>query len=198
MSKPLETLSGFPLFEWEGPTLTLGLDMNQNRMAVPVWGYAIEKYCPVRIIEIGSYNGGFTMALAFAGWTRHVSVYSYELNEAPKEEWRLLANFLKVQFLIGNCFACEHEIRQLMESPGLTYLLCDGGNKIREFNTFAKYLKPGDVIAAHDFLTDYWYCGEFSLEAVEDTVSAYKLKRWMPEMFALAGWAAFVKPTTGE
>lgn len=194
-------LKGFPLFNFVGPTYTMGFDMNQNRMAVPVWSFAFEKYCPQRVIEIGSYNGGFALALAFAGWTAGITVYSYDVMEAPKQEWRDLARFLQVHFLLGNCFGLEEEIRQLVQQPGVTFLLCDGGNKAREFNTFAKYLRPGDVIAAHDYHTPYWYCSEFKLDAVAGAVEREGLKRWMPDIFDLAGWCAFVKPkrpTTGE
>lgn len=187
-------LEGFPLFELDGPTLCMGLDMNQNRMAVPVWSYAMEKYPPQRIIEIGSYNGGFALALAFAGWNEGVTVYSYDVMEAPKEEWRDLARFLQVHFLLGNCFGLEEEIRQLVQQPGVTFLLCDGGDKPREFNTFAKHLKPGDVIAAHDFGTIYWPWVEISLDRVAGAIEREQLRRWMPDVFNLGGWLAFVKP----
>ena len=34
---------------------------------------------------------------------------------------------------------------------GKTIVLCDGGDKPREFKTFSKYLKKGDLILGHDF-----------------------------------------------
>jgi cephalosporin hydroxylase len=184
---------GLPLYELDGPTCPMGFDMNQNRLAVPVWSYAIETLKPRRIVEIGSYNGGFTMALAFAGWTKGVEVFSYELGEAPKEEWREMARFLKVQFLRGNCFACEEEIRQLLGQPGRSFLLCDGGDKVKEFNTFAKYLKAGDLIAAHDCGTPYWPWSEFDPKRVSETVSELCLYPWRPHLFELCGWCAALK-----
>ena len=33
-------------------------------------------------------------------------------------------------------------------------LLCDGGDKVKEFNIFGKYLTPGSYIMAHDYASN--------------------------------------------
>ena len=48
----------------------------------------------------------------------------------------------------GNCFSEEthNEIKQLIEDKSKrVLLLCDGGNKMKEVETFCKYLKSTDI-----------------------------------------------------
>lgn len=51
-----------------------------------------------------------------------------------------------------------------------TFLFCDGGNKVEEFNTYAPLIKTGDRIAVHDWDTEIFenqiqdVCDEHSLE----------------------------------
>ena len=59
----------------------------------------------------------------------------------------------------------ETLIRELIARP---LLLCDGGDKRREFSMFASTLKDGDVIGAHDCRNDmpYWRWKEISEDDV--------------------------------
>ena len=45
-------------------------------------------------------------------------------------------------------------VRRLIQRPGTTLLLCDGGNKRREVELYAPALKPGDFIMVHDWAKD--------------------------------------------
>lgn len=174
----------------------MGFEMNQNRMAVPVWSYAMDLYRPERIIEIGSYNGGFTIALAFAGWTQDVAVYSFDVMEAPSEQWRDIARFLNVKFYRGDVFQAEAQelIRGFVQLDGPSFVLCDGGDKPREFEEFSSYLKRGDIIAAHDFYTPpHWEASEITLEHCERIAVKRGLTRWNADLFSLAGWIAYAK-----
>jgi hypothetical protein len=175
----------------------MGFDMNQNRLAVPVWSYAFDLAEPQRVIELGSYNGGFTMALAFAGWTEGITLYSWDLMEAPKEEWRDLAKFLGVHFVRGDIWEPGHFnwIAKLIALPGKTFVLCDGGDKTREVKEFSKFLKPGDVIAAHDIMSEYWLSTvEFFPDKIKEELAPLEL--WLPDLFKIAGWVAYRKPLT--
>lgn len=172
----------------------LGFDMNQNRLAVPVWDYAFSLHPPARVIELGSYNGGFAMTLAFALLARGGSVYSFDTMEAPKEEWRPIAKVLPVHFLRYDIWELADLIGRQIADGGTTILLCDGGDKRREFNHFAKFLKAGDVIAAHDFQTPHWPGGsEITEQDVQMTVARYGLERWLPAQMNLCGWLAYRK-----
>ena len=56
-----------------------------------------------------------------------------------------------IRFITADCFAYETEIGNFIQQDGLTLVLCDGGNKVKEFSTFASYLKKGDIIMVHDY-----------------------------------------------
>lgn len=178
----------------------LGLPMCQNRVAIPTWSYAMERLAPARIIELGTYSGGFITALAVHAWRIGAKVISYDINR-PDERIVPLAEFLGVRFRRGSCWDRVDEIAELVQQPGVTYVLCDGGDKPRELQTFARYLKRGDVIAAHDYVPldgpqgdlVHWPCSEITLADADATIHAYDLEPWYQAHFDLAAWLVFRK-----
>ena len=190
-----------PLYNTDGTAQSpLGFPMSQNRLAIPVWSYAMEIYPPARIIELGTNNGGFTTALAVHAWNIKARFVTYDLCE-PNQKHSPLAKFLGVEFRVTDIWKAQAEIATNIALPGVTFMLCDGGNKALELEVFAKYLKPGDVIAAHDFWVpepagdaSYWPWREITLEQGEAVARTYGLERWMPEYFEMAGWLVYRKP----
>lgn len=47
--------------------------------------------------------------------------------------------------------SCNREVIDCIQKAGTTVVLCDGGNKIKEFNLLSRYLKTDDFILAHDY-----------------------------------------------
>lgn len=187
-----------PLFEYNGqPANPLGFPMCQNRLAVPVWSYAMEKYPPGIIIEIGSLNGGFTTALGVHAWRIGCGIHSFDVTKAPNEDWLPLAKLLNINFHQIDCFSQGgiFLIEKYLRSQKRVFLLCDGGNKATEFNTFAKFLKPGDLIAAHDYCVkeEWWPWGEIKMSDVAETVKRENLTPFMQEHFDMTGWMVFKK-----
>lgn len=46
-------------------------------------------------------------------------------------------------------------VRQLVaDTSGTAIVYCDGGNKPKEILTYAPLMRPGDLIAAHDYGTE--------------------------------------------
>ena len=193
----------FPLYAIDGSgTHPLGLPMCQNRLAVPMWSYAMEVLPPARIIELGSYSGGFAIALGVHAYRIGARVISYERSRAPMQELAALGRFLGVVFRDQvDLWECETEIAELIAGPGTSYVLCDGGSKPRELAVFAQYLKPGDVIAAHDYdaghalgvpdLERPWPWGEISKGDGDAVALVNDLEPWMQEHFDLTGWLAY-------
>lgn len=172
----------------------LGFPMSQNRLSVPAWSYAMEKYPPARIIELGSYNGGFALCLGFHARQINCAIHSFDICKCPSEGWEHIAAYTGVNFSLCDVLKEPQPVANLIIQPGRTFLLCDNGNKIEEFKLFAPCLKPGDVIAAHDYYTDYWQAGaEITPEAVAETVIRLRLMRWMPEVFNMCGWLAYMR-----
>ena len=88
--------------------------------------------------------------------------------------------------------SCLEEIKSSIRSPGVSVVLCDGGDKPREFRILAEYLKPGDVIAAHDFMdhgsTVHWRSCEIQSKDVAQTCLDFNLVPWNHEIFEQAAW----------
>lgn len=207
MSDPFHVLPTmlFPLWNHDaggtdtGKSITpLGFVMNQNRMSVPVWSYAMEHYPPARIIEIGSYNGGLLCALGVHAYNIKAKCYGFDVTPVPGDDYKALAGFLGIQFYTMDCFSTEAMafIKQLISEPGVTYLLCDGGNKMKELSTFAPYLKSGDVIAGHDYhcnRDDWWPFGETHPARLKDLIERENLTPFYQQYFDTAGWLALKK-----
>lgn len=195
-----------PLYNTNGDsTCPLGLPMCQNRLAVPTWSYAMEIYPPTRIVELGTYGAGFTTAIGVHAYRIGAKIITYDQMIAPDQRFADLAKFLGIVFRNPcDIWKCEDEIAKLIASPGISYVLCDGGDKPRELALFAPYLKPGDVIAAHDynhmahFTKDVelmaWPWGEITREQGVEVATANGLEPFLQEHFDFAGWLAFKKP----
>ena len=190
----------FPLFDEGLVTASpFGLQMCQNRLAVPTWSYAMERLPPSQIVEIGSGTGGFTTALGVHAYHLGAKIVSYERDVVNASE---LSRFLGITFRDQvDAWTCVDEITELIQRPGRSYVLCDGGDKPREFATFAAFLKPGDVIAAHDYVANEalpwglrpWPWSEIRQTDAAPAVERHGLSPWLQEAFDMAGWLVFKK-----
>jgi|SRR5215831_5160950 len=184
-----------PLWVSEGSVKPFGFPMSQNRLSPTIWSYAMEVYPPTRVLDLGCYNGGFTILLGLHAWHLGATVFGFDRMAAPSEDWANLAKVLGVEFVQGDILqGLSETIIRLIEKPGITYVLCDNGKKSLEFSIFAQHLKPGDIIGAHDYFNAvYWPWTEITQEAVAEPVARYGLEPWMQEHFDLAGWLVYKK-----
>lgn len=195
-----------PLFETGGTsTKPFGMPMCQNRLAVPTWSYAMEQLPPRQIIEIGSYNGAFATALGLHARAIGATMTTYD-RDAQSEDIVPIGKLLGVQFRVGDVWAFEQEIAGIIRRPGTSFVLCDGGDKQRELAAFAAYLKPGDVIAAHDYdaahevdptrptLERDWPWSEIKRQDAERALAPYPdMVPWLQRYFDCAGWIVYRK-----
>lgn len=184
---------GIMAFDVNGCTF-MGFEMLQNRFAVPAWSYLIDKIKPSRIIEIGTYRGGFTACLGIIAKNAEnmPSVHTFDVSNHVDEKTKRWLNVFGVDRR-GDCFE-KDEIAGLMRGNGVALLLCDGGDKVREFNTFAEFLKPGDIIAAHDFHDYvYWPWQEITIEQIKGTLTKYNIQPYADDILVGTGWRAFIK-----
>ncbi len=107
-----------------------------------------------RIVEIGTGYGGLTVMLGLWGVAHNTKMHTYDIRTDVDNSkvFRTLA----IDAHIANVFDIDttREIERCIQQPGTTLLLCDGGEKVREFNLLAPMLKPGDIIMAHDYWPD--------------------------------------------
>jgi cephalosporin hydroxylase len=202
-----------PLYETDGRSTTaLGVPVCQNRLAVPTWDYAIEHYRPARIIELGTYTGGLSLALGVHAWMIGAAVVTYD-RMSPNEQIAPLAKLLGIEYRTCDLYApdTQADIARRICDPGVTYLLCDGGDKNRELALFMPHLKPGDVIAAHDYDVygdpgrpdrfnalemdkRPWPWCETNAVAARLLAEQHRLVPWMQDFFDDAGWLVFQRP----
>ena len=180
----------------------LGIEMAQNSVAIPTFDEFFARIgVPARVIEIGTAKGGLSMFLALYCLGTGAKFTSIDTEVVPKYVRTLRK--IGCKRVIGDVFTVRHafNLRQDMMREGVTVLLCDGGNKVREFNEFAQSLKPGDFILAHDFADsrktwvkdEHWKCCEIELSDIAWTVEAFGLERYMKDEFTKAAWCCFKK-----
>lgn len=153
------------------------------------------------VIEIGTYNGGLTCWLK-DNMNQSGKLISYDIDGTIN-----LANRNDIHFIVGDCFAEENykDIVELIQSEGRSLVICDGGDKPKEFNQFSKYLKSGDVIMAHDFAeneeewkqnTDYWqwpYEADTFPHSIEEGIKENNLEPYKYDAMKFLLWASYIK-----
>ena len=165
---------------------------------------------PKRIIEIGTQYGGFTLMLkdilSSAGLDDFL-IRTYDVKEPaflrkhPELDDRIE---IKVEDIFSyNPFSVKEEkVKELcdfMSDDTPNIILCDGGNKIKEFNVFSKIIKSGDIIMAHDYAYDkktfeekiqgkVWNWMEIQESDIEKCSIENNLKFFMGEEFQNVAW----------
>lgn len=168
----------------------------------------IEDIKPSTIIEIGTAAGGLTRFLKFACNELNVNsrVISYDRSVNPFN--KMITPDLGIDLRIKDCFhGDENNLNELIsdiQSEGRCIVLCDGGNKVKEFNILSDYLKTGDIIMSHDYAYDsqdftdnikgkIWNWCESKFENLKDSVERNHLLSYRQDLFSKAVWACFIK-----
>lgn len=172
------------------------------------WDF-IEEYSPSRIIEIGTAAGGLTRFLQFASneLNTQTKIISYDKTINP---WnKLITPETGIDLRVRDCFHGDennlNEIKQDIQSEGLTLVLCDGGNKFKEFNMLSAFLKSGDVIMSHDYAHDretfdknikgkVWNWCECTYANISKSIEDNNLTPFLYDRFSKAVWGSFRKP----
>lgn len=154
----------------------------------------------VNIIEIGFHRGGLSIWLNDNKPT-NCNLICYDITK----EYLLVND--SIDFRIKDCYLPEviNEIKELINKPGKTLVLCDGGNKNYEFNTFSNFLKVGDVIMCHDYcddLRDYkilqnnikWFSQAESFhDDIKDSILNNNLEPYYYNTFKNVLWGSYIK-----
>ena len=121
-----------------------GVRMYQSWMDLWILTKALNHLKPELIIEIGSLFGA--SALYFSNWTK---VHTWDIQSVIKKTND------NITFHHEDVFRSK-ELEVLLWDQRRKFLFCDGGNKIKEFNTFAKELNTGDYVFVHDWEEEIW------------------------------------------
>lgn len=127
----------------------------QNPNTFEVFFNFIKEVKPKRILEIGTSIGGLTQFLNYTAKSLEIDckILSFDINELG---WYNDMRADGIDVRIENIFSSNYSkiqnyVIDFIKDDGVTIVLCDGGNKIGEFNILSDFLKPGDFILAHDY-----------------------------------------------
>mgnify|MGYP003332882905 FL=1 len=158
------------------------------------------------IIEIGTSFGGLTQIIDDIIKENNLKHNIHTFDFSHKD-------YVENQLKERNCFYYimdereddfKNAVKNLIGTTEKVLLLCDGGNKIDEFNTYSKLLKVGDVIMAHDYAYNeqvfldemkdkYWNWFEINYDDIKSTVESCGLTEYNKTNFKYAAWACYQK-----
>lgn len=187
-----------PLYNLTGPSNVNinGLEMAQNLIAPAAWCLAILKHKPTMVIEIGTSKGGLSSLIS--GCIKEIGSEFHTFDVHSDGDYNQYPLHGNSTFHKMDCFSGQglEFIKILIQKEGRCFVLCDGGNKPREFNEFSKYLKSGDVIACHDWCDEsiknysplYWGWAEVHSDQVGPACKKHSLVKFEPAWFDWSAW----------
>lgn len=155
------------------------------------------------IIEIGTYNAGLSLWL-YDNKKLDTKFVTYDIDGSINLGIKYAPN---MDCRVQSCFddGAMRDIENMIKTGGKTLVLCDGGDKPKEFNTFSHFLKSGDHIMAHDYkrtdvdwnnITAFWqwpYETDTTWEDIRATVDECNLTEYERRAFEFGLWGSFVK-----
>jgi len=153
----------------------LGRPLAQTAQAIQMWEKVLSSLSFSRFVELGTGRGN--MSLFFWLWCIEREATFYSWDHAQRWEKDGIFEMLRfdLAFTCGDIFKQSGEIVSRLQCPGQTILFCDNGNKTKEVRRFAPHLKPGDLLAVHDWETE---CKGKDLVTVLQDFDVYKEEWW--------------------
>ncbi len=156
-----------------------------------------------RIIEIGTAWGGLSIFLALGCFMWEMDFYTFDIQNRHQVKVGHLLHRLGSRYKRLNVFKDKGiaEIRSLIELEGRVLLLCDGGNKKKEIQTFSPFLKINDVIMGHDYFYSRkhhkqqkrWISCELTWGDIQDSVTEHGLRQIYTNAFSSVFWVCLTK-----
>ena len=198
-SEAFDPANEFPLWnhKWGGG-LYKGIFTQQNKNFYPAFEKLFAQENIVRVLEIGTATGGFIRAVRDL---TDAEIITYDVLET-KHKAVLEENNISVN--IKSVFDDYETVEDYISGKGQVLVLCDGGNKIKEFDVFSKMLKSGDIIMAHEYSYDeamyrayirenVWNWCEIQYKDIAMAVETNNLEPVLTEEFQEAVWTCWKK-----
>lgn len=192
----------------DGLSSYMGMASQQNHKAYEVFYNFLNDVKPKRILEIGTALGGFTQFLKKVSDESNldINILTYDIH---RMNWYddLINEGIDVRVedvFINNYSEVKQEVIDYIQQDGLTIVLCDGGNKVGEFNILSNYIKQGDFIMAHDyaynreeFMENYdrkiWNWHEIEHSNIAESCDRNNLQSYKSEIFNDVVWVCKIK-----
>ena len=192
-----------------------GLTAMQHEKVIEVFRQFLTEVRPKRVLEIGTAGGGLTLFVRRClnelglgdSLIKTIEVqdsdYSNTLWKEDNLECLTGLNIFDEKFPYTRLEKPE-VVEDFIKGDGVTVVLCDGGNKITEFNEIAPLIKEGDIIMAHDyvdtlenfeknFVNKVWNWREIGYEHIRETCEQQGLVPFSKESMDSVVWGCFKK-----
>jgi hypothetical protein len=191
------------LEENDGLSSFMGMTAQQTHEVYEVFYNFLNEVKPVRILEIGTALGGFTQFLKWVSKeiNHPIDILSYDIYG---RSWYddMIKDGIDVRIediFTENYQGVKQEVIDFIRQDGVTVVLCDGGNKIGEFNVLSNFIKSGDFIMAHDYGENkevfetkinrkLWNWFEISNDNIEESCVSNNLDYYNKETFENVVW----------
>tara|TARA_B100000035_G_C20875091_1_gene497992 strand:+ start:123 stop:746 length:624 start_codon:yes stop_codon:yes gene_type:complete len=170
------------------------------------------------VLEIGTSYGGLSLFLYEQSLKHNFNFITYDYLDFKNGKWAHRINSLKQAqpetwenskhlFKNQDIFTEESvsELSAILKN-NKCLLLCDGGDKVREFNLYSEYIQPGSYIMAHDYASDkdyfskhisgkIWNWHEIQDSDIIEKVNEHNLSKCPQyyDAFRKVVWACFTK-----
>ena len=119
---------------------------------------------PKRILEIGTALGGFTMFMkkVVDSFDLNTKILTFDISARPwYDDMKNMGIDVRVEDIFNDYKDIPNEIKDFINQDGLTIILCDGGDKVKEFKLLSQFLKKDDIIMAHDYAPNQEYFDKY-------------------------------------
>lgn len=192
----------------DGLSSYMGMASQQNHNVYEVFYNFLNEVKPKRIIEIGTALGGFTQFLKKVSdeLQLNINIVSYDIYEMTWYQ-TMIENGIDVRvenIFDSNYQSVKQDVIDFIQQDGVTLVLCDGGNKVGEFNILSNYIKQNDFIMAHDYVDTrenfnenyyekIWNWHEISEGDITNACERNNLKNYNKEIFDSVVWVCKTK-----
>lgn len=185
-----------------------GWGAQQNYKIFEVLHHFLNEIKPKQILEIGTSIGGLTTYIDYVCKQLNLDTkfISYDILEYGwYQEMRNNGIDVRVENVFFDDYKyVKQEVIDFIKNDGTTLILCDGGNKIGEFNLLSNFMKSGDFIMAHDYAEDettfnndiymkIWNWHEISDKDIESACVRNNLKAYNKDIFDKVVWVCKIK-----
>jgi len=152
---------------WNWGLTFAGQKMGHNYRLYSVIDQIMKEYTDIKgIVELGTGRGALTTVLGLWGIKRDLPVLTIDRKDKHDNA---VFEALKITYIKTDLYGdlTKTYVEVFIENHSPLLFICDGGNKIKEFNYWAPRLNPGSIICAHD-----WNM-EIDMGDIKDTVERY-------------------------
>lgn len=140
-----------------------GLIISQHPFVKSHFEKLIQETKPKQILEIGTSDGGLTLMIrdildSLNLYETTIRTYDILDQKNLRDKKRNIEIFHTNLFNYSyDSLIDEKTASDFINRDGRTIVICDGGSKKNEFRLLSKFLKPGDIIMAHDYSPNQEY-----------------------------------------